>query len=121
MTQNVDDENKLQDSPISRYLKGIWTNIIVYTLLDTFTALVILVFVFIPVVFVYFITRSFLNISIRHIAFSFFVLTILYMLSILIFSWWRHNLLVKTRTTKLSQPVDNNQPEQRTSPPGTSE
>jgi len=114
MTKNVDNKKKLQKSPISRYLKRIWTNVIVYTLLDTFTALIILISIYIPVLLVYFITRSHVNINIRLITFSFFVLTLLYILSILIVSWWHHYLLVKSITTKQSQPVKATQSDQNT-------
>ncbi len=114
MTTNVDNEKNVQISPISRYIKRIWTNVIVYTLLDTFAALIILISIYIPVLLVYFITRSILNINIRLITFSFFVLTLLYMLSIIIVSWWHHYLIVKPITTKQSQPVDARQSNQNT-------
>ena len=115
MTKNLDNGKKLQESPMSRYLKRIWANVIVYTLLDVFTALIILISIYILFLLVYFLTRSFLNINIRLITFSFFVLTLLYMLSILIASCWHHYLLIKSITTKESQPVDNKESGQ--SPP----
>ncbi len=111
----------MKESLMFRDLKSIWANVIVYTLLDTVTALVILVFVYIPVHLVYFITRSHLNINFRLVTFSFFVLTLLYMLSILITSWWRHYTFVKSRKIKQSQPDEVGQSDQNTQPPRETE
>ncbi len=114
-------KKSLKGTLIFQHLKCIWENVIVYTLLDVFTALVTLVLVFIPVVLFYYVARSHLNIKIECIAVSFFVLTLLYMLSILIASWWKHYILVKSRIIKQIEPVEASQSDQNTQPPKETE
>ena len=114
MTENMDSEKSFQQSPTSLYMKRIWTAVIVYTFLDILIALIVLISIYIPVLLVYFVTRSRLNIDIRLITLSFFVLTLLYMLSILIASCWRHCLLIKHTTINPSQPLHANQSNQNT-------
>lgn len=113
MAQDKDNGKTLQKSNISRYLKHIWTHVLIYTLVDTLTALIILVFVHGTIFLIYFVTRSYLNINIKYVIVSFFILTFLYMLSILIVSWWHHYLLIRYRQIQVER-ANTSQPKQNT-------
>jgi hypothetical protein len=82
------------DGVCIKYLKTIWRSVLVFSLIDAMSALIVFLILNIFIRIIFSLTKSVIGITIHQINTAFFILGLIYILSLLITTWWRHISLI---------------------------
>ncbi len=89
------------DGVCIKYLKNIWLNVLIYSLFDIITAFIFIVILNVFIRIIFSLTKSVIGITIQQINTAFYILGLIYILSIFITTWWRHISFIRANFKSL--------------------